>query len=80
MYPTEACVLQVNDALFCHPKEARITHGIFPGLLLASGMTCLSQFEHPFKKKKTSKEIFFLPAPGQLILTLTYPIKKKKKT
>ncbi len=51
MYPTEACVLQVNDALFCHPKEARITHGIFPGLLLASGMTCLSQFEHPFKKK-----------------------------
>ncbi len=40
MRPPEACVLQVNDALWCHPKEVpNHSHGPFPGLCPAGGMT-----------------------------------------
>ncbi len=46
MRPPEACVLQVNDALWCHPKEVpNHSHGPFPGLCPAGGMTSQSQFE-----------------------------------
>ncbi len=46
MRPPEACVLQVNNALWCHPKEVPIhSHGPFPGLCPAGGMTSRSQFE-----------------------------------
>uniref|UniRef100_A0A8C1RWH7 Reverse transcriptase domain-containing protein n=1 Tax=Cyprinus carpio TaxID=7962 RepID=A0A8C1RWH7_CYPCA len=46
MRPPEACVLQVNDALCCHPKEGQNhSHRLFPGLLPAGGMTSRSQFE-----------------------------------
>ncbi len=77
MRPPEACVLQVNDALWCHPKEVpNHSHGPFPGLCPAGGMTSRSQFE--FKSlaifKKHLKTTSFLPAPDQLILTLTYSI------
>ncbi len=33
MHPLEACILLVNDALWCHPNEvANYSHGPFPGL------------------------------------------------
>ncbi len=47
--------LQVNDALWCHPKEEpNHSHGPFPGLCPAAGMTSGSQFGQlslqPFSK------------------------------
>ncbi len=40
MRPPEACVLQVNDVLWCHPKEVpNHSHGPLPGLCPAGGMT-----------------------------------------
>lgn len=43
---TYACFLQVNDASWCHPKEAQNhSQGPFPGLFPAGGSACLSQFE-----------------------------------
>ncbi len=78
MRPPEACVLQVNDALWCHHKEVpNNSHGPFPGLCPAGGMTSRSQFFCHFQK--SSKDISYSPAPDQLILTLTYSIYKKKK-
>ncbi len=46
MRPPEACVLQVNDVLWCHPKEVpNHSHGPLPGLCPAGGTTSQSQFE-----------------------------------
>ncbi len=46
MRPPEACILQVNDVLWCHPKEVpNHSHRPFPGLCPAGGMTSRSQFE-----------------------------------
>ncbi len=49
---SNVCALQklvckwVNDALWCHPKEVpNHSHGPFPGLCPAGGMTSQSQFE-----------------------------------
>ncbi len=44
MYPLEACVLQMNVALLCHPKEAqnhfhRLLNEMFP----PGGLTCQTQ-------------------------------------
>ncbi len=44
--PQKLCVLQVNNASWCHPKEAHNhSHRPFPGLFPAGGTTCLSQSE-----------------------------------
>ncbi len=67
MHPLEACILQVNDALWCHPNEvANYAHGPFPGL--SPTAESLAIFKNHLKTH------FFLPAPGQLIQTLIYSI------
>ncbi len=54
MRPPEACVLQVNDALWCHPKEAQ-NHSYRP--FPAGGMISIRAAESLaiFKKKKENK-------------------------
>ncbi len=47
------------------------SHGPFHGLCPAGGMSNSNSFRH---FQKTTKDISFLPAPDQLILTLTYSI------
>ncbi len=54
MRPPEARVLQVNDALRCHPKEIpNHSHGPRPGLCPAGGMTSRSHLH------KTTKDTSF---------------------
>ncbi len=73
MRPPE--VLQVNDTLWCHPKEAQNhSHGPFPGLCPAGGMTSNLNSWVFCHFQKTSKDTYFSPAPDQLILALTYSI------
>ncbi len=46
MGPPEACVLQMNNVLWCHLKEAQNhSHRPFSELFPAGGMTCISQFK-----------------------------------
>ncbi len=74
MRPPEACVLQVKDTLWCHPKEVpNHSHRPFPGLCPARGITSIRVFSH---FHKTTKDTYFSPASDQiiLILPLTYSI------
>ncbi len=79
MRPPEACVLQVNDILWCHPKEVP-NHSLepFPGLCPAGGMTSRLQFEHlslsPFSKNNLRHIFFASTWPTNINTYLFYSI------
>ncbi len=76
MRPPEACVLQMNDALWCHPKEVpNHAHGPFPGLCPAGGMTSIRTVFSHFQK--TTKNIFFASTWPTNTNTFYYILKKK---